>query len=108
MKIAEREKLRREKEKKIRERKEKILRSILTDKAYNYLLNLRGTETEIASQIEDIVLYLFLNGQLKKKLTELEMEYIKRKIKGEEGKIYVKTKEGMFSLGDFFKKSSRQ
>ena len=105
MKMAEKERLRREEEEKIRDRKEKILKTILTEKAYKHLLNLRREEGKIANQLENIVLYLFLNGQLKERLTELEIEYIKRKIKGESGRIYVKTKEGTFSFEDFLRKS---
>jgi len=106
MRMIELSKRKAEEEKRIKEKKEKILRGILTEKAYDYLLNLRKSQAKVAEQVENIVLYLFLNDQLTEKLTEIDLMYLKRKLTGETGRIYVKSKEGTFLLSDFLRRSN--
>ena len=101
-KAKEKEKEKREAE----EAKERFLRKVLTEDAYDYLLNLRSSSRRLAEQIENTIIYLFMNGYVSPKLTKLDLMYLKRRITGEKGKIYVSSREGTFSFEEFIRKSS--
>ena len=104
MRRIERQRKLEEEKKRLRERREQIIKEVLTDNAYAYLLSLREKSRDLSEQIENVILYLVINGLISRKLEKIDLMYIERKLRGETGKIYIKTKEGTFSFEDFLRR----
>jgi DNA-binding TFAR19-related protein (PDSD5 family) len=91
--IEQRQKLEQDK-KKLDENKKKILVAVLEPDAYLYFEELRKRDLATAEEIENLVIKLALNRQLKYRLEAIEIEALERKIKGVEPRIVIKRRGG--------------
>ncbi|MFX1560943.1 MAG: DNA-binding protein [Promethearchaeota archaeon] len=86
-------------EKKMQEQKEqmqktevertKLLQKFLDSDALIYLSTLKKNEPQIGRRVEDILLYLIVYRGLRQKITQLDVRYVERQVKGEGPKIRV-------------------
>ena len=86
-------------EKKMQEQKErmekseveraKLLKRFLDSEAQNYLSSLKQKEPPIGKRVEDILLYLIVYRGLRQTITQLDVRYVERQVKGEGPKIRV-------------------
>ena len=80
--------------KKLDENKRKILVAVLEPDAYQYFEELKKRDAATAEEIENLVLKLALNKQLRYRLEAIEIEALERKIKGVEPRIMIKRRGG--------------
>jgi DNA-binding TFAR19-related protein (PDSD5 family) len=86
-------------EKKMQEQKErmekseveraKLLQRFLDSEAQNYLSSLKQKELPIGKRVEDILLYLIVYRGLRQTITQLDVRYVERQVKGEGPQIRV-------------------
>lgn len=69
-------------EKTIAER-EKLLKRFLEPDALTYLEGLKTKEPAIGKRIQDILLYLIMYRGLRQMITQIDIRYVERQIKGE-------------------------
>jgi DNA-binding TFAR19-related protein (PDSD5 family) len=79
----------REKEEKVDAERGKLLQRFLEKDAQTYLEQLKTNESSVGKQVEDIILYLIVYRGLRKIITQLEVRYIERQVKGESTTIKV-------------------
>jgi DNA-binding TFAR19-related protein (PDSD5 family) len=76
--------------KKSSETKKKVLVAVLEPAALQYFEELKKRDVSTANEIENLIMRLVLNQQLKYKLDQLDLEALERRIKGVEPKITIK------------------
>ncbi|MFW9807517.1 MAG: DNA-binding protein, partial [Candidatus Thorarchaeota archaeon] len=67
----------------------KLLQRFLDGDAQTYLTTLKKNEPQIGKRIEDIILYLIVYRNLRQTITQLDIRYVERQVKGEGPKIRV-------------------
>jgi len=80
-------------EKKMQEQKErtektevernKLLQKFLAPDAQSYLSNLKKNEPHIGKKVEDVILYLIVYRGVRQTITQLDIRYVERQVKGE-------------------------
>ena len=85
-----------EQNQKINVEREKILKRFLDPNAASYLEGLKTRESEVGNRVQDIIVYLIVNRGLRQIITQTDVRYIERQIKGEEPTIRVQ-RDGEFS-----------
>jgi DNA-binding TFAR19-related protein (PDSD5 family) len=76
--------------KKTGETKKKVLTAALEPAASQYLEELRKRDVPTAEEIENVIIRLVLNQQLRYRLEAIDIEALERRIKGIEPKIVIK------------------
>jgi DNA-binding TFAR19-related protein (PDSD5 family) len=76
--------------KKSSETKKKVLVAVLEPAALQYFEELKKRDASTANEIENLIIRLVLNQQLKYKLDQVDLEALERRIKGVEPKITIK------------------
>ncbi len=71
-------------------KKEHFFSIVLTAEAKHYLDRLKAEKPAVAGKIEDAIIYVFANRLMNRKLTEIDLMRMERKIEGVEPKIMVK------------------
>ena len=79
-----------EDKKKSGETKKKVLAAVLEPAALQYFEDLRKRDAQTATEIENLIIRLVLNKQLKYKIEQVDLEALERRIKGVEPKITIK------------------
>jgi len=79
------------------------VRQFFEEDAYNKLIEIRNRKPEVADNILKNILYLVLNGFVAIPVDYVTVEYIRRKIEGESGKIYVYKKGELKEFGEALK-----
>ena len=105
-------------EKKIQEEKEqkeksdvgraKLLRQYLDTEAETYLSGLMKTEPHIGKRVEDILLYLIVYRGLRQTITQLDIRYVERQVKGEGPKIRVQRDGETSDFGSYVKDAIKE
>ena len=72
------------------ETKKKVLVAVLEPTALQYFEELKKRDASTANEIENLIIRLVLNQQLKYKLDQVDLEALERRIKGVEPKITIK------------------
>ena len=67
----------------------KLLQRFLDSDAQTYLTALKKNEPHIGKRVEDIILYLIVYRNLRETITQLDIRYVERQVKGEGPKIRV-------------------
>ncbi|MFW9834144.1 MAG: DNA-binding protein, partial [Candidatus Thorarchaeota archaeon] len=82
--VAREKKLQEQKEKKERSdiERSKLLQRFLAPEAQTYLSNLKTNEPHIGKSVEDIILYLIVYRNLRQTITQLDIRYVERQVKG--------------------------
>lgn len=74
----------------IEKSKERFFSVVLTDEARRYLAKIKAAKPTVAEKIENAIVYIFANGLINRRLTEIDIMKMERKIEGVEPKIMVK------------------
>lgn len=70
--------------------KERLFAVVLTAEAKRYLDKLRAGKPAVAEKIENAIVYIFANRLINRKLTEIDIMKMERKVEGVEPKIMIK------------------
>ncbi|MHA1606294.1 MAG: DNA-binding protein [Candidatus Freyarchaeota archaeon] len=70
--------------------KERFFTMVLTPEAKRRLENLRERKPKVAEKIESAVIYVFANKLVNRRLTEIDIMRMERKIEGVEPRIMIK------------------
>ncbi|MHA2056323.1 MAG: DNA-binding protein [Candidatus Thorarchaeota archaeon] len=105
-------------EKKMQEQKEqkektdvertKLLQRFLTPDAQSYLSALMKNEPQIGKRVEDVILYLIVYRGLRQTITQLDIRYVERQVKGEGPKIRVQRDGEMSDFGSYVKDAIKE
>ncbi|MBN2228818.1 MAG: hypothetical protein JW779_04420 [Candidatus Thorarchaeota archaeon] len=79
----------REHQDKVSVEREKLLKRFLDNEALTYLDALKKNEPAIGNRIQEILLYLIVYRGIRQTITQIDVRYIERQIKGEGPKIRV-------------------
>ncbi|MHA1902569.1 MAG: DNA-binding protein [Candidatus Thorarchaeota archaeon] len=78
-----------EQQEKVDAERGKLLNRYLAPDAQKYLQRIKSNEPAIGSRIEEIILYLIVYRGLRQTITQLDLRYVERQIKGEGPKIRI-------------------
>jgi len=67
----------------------KLLTRFLAPEAQSYLDALKKHEPAVGKRVEDVILYLIVYRGLRQTITQLDLRYVERQVKGEPTKIRV-------------------
>ena len=67
----------------------KLLQRFLATDAQSYLTSLKKNEPHVGRRVEDVLLYLIVYRGLRQTITQLDVRYVERQVKGEGPKIRV-------------------
>jgi len=81
----------------------KKVRHLFEEDAYEKLIEIRRDNSKVADTILKNILYLLLNGLINVPVDYVTVEYMRRKIIGESGKIYVFKRGELKELGEKFR-----
>ncbi len=102
----------REHDRKVEVERGKMLKRVLDADADAYLQGLRKREPAVGAKVEEIILYLIVYRGLRETVTQLDIVYIERQVKGEEPKIRVQRDGETSDFGEYvrdaMKKSERK
>jgi len=79
------------------------VRQLFEEDAYEKLIEIRRDNSKLADTILKNILYLLLNGLINVPVDYVTVEYMRRKIIGESGKIYVFKGGELKELGEKFR-----
>ena len=85
----------------------KLLVRFLAPDAAQYLEGLKKSEPAIAGRVEEIVLNLIINRGFRQVLSQLDVRYIVRQIKGEGPKIRIQRDGEMTDFGDYVRETTK-
>ena len=86
----------------------KLLARFLAPDAAQYLEGLKKSEAVIAGRVEEIVLILIINRGFRQVLSQLDLRYIVRQIKGETPKIRIQRGGEMTDFGDYVREATKK
>ncbi|MHA2212760.1 MAG: DNA-binding protein [Candidatus Thorarchaeota archaeon] len=78
-----------EREEKVAAERVKLLKRYLASDASEYLEGLKNNQPGIGSRVQEVILYLIVYRGLRQTISQLDVRYIERQIKGEGPKIRV-------------------
>jgi len=97
-----------EQNKKTGAEREKLLKRFLDPEAASYLEGLKTREPEVGNRAQEIILYLIVYRGLRQIITQTDVRYIERQIKGEEPTIRVQ-RDGEFSdFGSYVREAIKE
>ncbi len=105
-------------EKKMQEEKEQkektevsrltLLQRYLAPEAQTYLSALKKNEPHIGKRVEDILLHLIVYRNLRQTITQLDVRYVERQVKGEGPKIRVQRDGETSDFGSYVKEAIKE
>ena len=97
----------REHQQKVDAERAKLLKRFLAPDADSYLQDLKSREPSVGAQIEEVLLYLIVYKELREVITQIDVMYIERQVKGEEPKIRVQRDGETSDFGSYVKMINR-
>ncbi|MFX1260750.1 MAG: DNA-binding protein [Promethearchaeota archaeon] len=98
----------REQEEKVGVERAKLLGKFLTTEALSYLNNLKTQNQGVAKQVEEVILYLIVYRGYRQQMSQLDVRYIERQIRGEEPKIRIQRDGETSDFGAYVKEAIRK
>ena len=98
----------REQEEKVGVERAKLLGRFLTTEAYSYLNNLKKQNQEVAKQVEEVILYLIVYRGYRQQMSQLDVRYIERQVRGEEPKIRIQRDGETSDFGAYVKEAIKK
>lgn len=98
----------REQRAKVTAEREKLLRRFLVADALNYLEGLKTREPAIGKQVEEVILYLIVYRGLRQTISQVDVRFIERQVKGEEPKIKVQRDGETSDFGSYVREAIRK
>ncbi|MGD9397266.1 MAG: DNA-binding protein [Candidatus Thorarchaeota archaeon] len=86
----------------------KLLQRFLDTDAQKYLSALKKNEPHIGKRVEDILLYLIVYRGLRQTITQLDVRYVERQVKGEGPKIRVQRDGETSDFGAYVKEAIKE
>jgi DNA-binding TFAR19-related protein (PDSD5 family) len=97
-----------EKNEKILAERERVLKRFLDPEATSYLQGLKTSEPAVGNRVQDIILYLIVNRGLRQIITQTDVRYIERQIKGEEPTIRVQRDGEISDFGSYVREAIKE
>ncbi|TET09339.1 MAG: hypothetical protein E3J86_08560 [Candidatus Thorarchaeota archaeon] len=98
-----------------RERKEKtdvertkLLERFLAPEARSYLDALKTHEQTVGRRVEEIILHLIVYRGLRQTITQLDIRYVERQVKGEPSKIRIQRDGETSDFGSYVKEAIKE
>ncbi|MFW9804533.1 MAG: DNA-binding protein [Candidatus Thorarchaeota archaeon] len=98
----------REQEEKVGVERAKLLGRFLTTEAYSYLNNLKMQNQGVAKQVEEVILYLIVYRGYRQQMSQLDVRYIERQVRGEEPKIRIQRDGETSDFGAYVKEAIKK
>ena len=98
----------REQEEKVGVERAKMLGRFLTTEAFSYLSNLRTENQVVAKQVEEVILYLIVYRGYRQQMSQLDVRYIERQVRGEEPKIRIQRDGETSEFGAYVKEAIKK
>jgi DNA-binding TFAR19-related protein (PDSD5 family) len=98
----------REHEQKVDAERTKLLKRFLAPDADSYLRELKTRDPSVGAQVEDVLLYLIVYREFRQTVTQIDIMYIERQVKGEEPKIRVQRDGETSDFGAYVRDAVRK
>ena len=98
----------REEKEKTEVSRSKLLQKYLAPEADTYLSALKKSESHIGKRVEDILLYLIVYRGLRQTITQLDVRYVERQVKGEGPTIRVQRDGETSDFGSYVKDAIKE
>ncbi|MCK5265024.1 MAG: hypothetical protein KAR03_05400 [Candidatus Thorarchaeota archaeon] len=98
----------REHKQKVGAEREKLLKRFLNPDALAYLEGLKKSEPAIGNRVQEIILYLLVYRGLRETVTQIDIRYIERQIKGEGPKIRVQRDGEISDFGSYVREAIKE
>jgi DNA-binding TFAR19-related protein (PDSD5 family) len=98
----------REQEEKVGVERAKLLGRFLTTEAFSYLNDLKTQNQGVAKQVEEVILYLIVYRGYRQQMTQLDVRYIERQVRGEEPKIRIQRDGETSDFGAYVKEAIKK
>ncbi|MFW9943982.1 MAG: DNA-binding protein [Candidatus Sifarchaeia archaeon] len=98
----------REQRAKVTAEREKLLLRFLAPDALKYLEGLKTREPTFGSQVEEVILYLIVYRGIRQTISQVDVRFIERQVKGEGPKIKVKRDGETSDFGSYVREAIRK
>ncbi|MHA2004935.1 MAG: hypothetical protein ACW960_12620 [Candidatus Thorarchaeota archaeon] len=98
----------REQQEKVGVERAKLLGRFLTTEALSYLNDLKTQNQGVGKQVEEVVLYLIVYRGYRQQMSQLDVRYIERQVRGEEPKIRVQRDGETSDFGAYVKEAIKK
>ncbi|MFX0045795.1 MAG: DNA-binding protein [Candidatus Hermodarchaeota archaeon] len=98
----------REQRAKLTAEREKLLQRFLSPDALKYLEGLRKREPTFGKQVEEVILYLIVYRGLRQTISQVDVRFIERQVKGEGPKIKVQRDGEVSDFGSYVREAIRK
>ncbi|MHA1926690.1 MAG: hypothetical protein ACXABV_05445 [Candidatus Thorarchaeota archaeon] len=98
----------REQEEKVGAERMKLLTRFLAQDALSYLNELKTKNQGVAKQVEEVILYLIVYRGYRQLMSQLDVRYIERQVRGEEPKIRVQRDGETSDFGSYVKEAIKK
>ncbi|MFW9966156.1 MAG: hypothetical protein ACFFEA_03310 [Candidatus Thorarchaeota archaeon] len=98
----------RQQEEKVGVERAKLLKRFLTSDAISYLTELKAHNEGVSSQVEEIILYLIVYRGYRQTMSQLDIRYIERQVRGEEPKIRIQRDGETSDFGAYVKEAIKK
>ncbi len=98
----------REQEEKVGAERAKLLERFLASEALSYLNDLKTHNPGIGRQVEEVILYLIVYRGYRQKMSQLDVRYIERQVRGEEPKIRIQRDGETSDFGAYVKEAIKK
>lgn len=85
-----------------------LLQKYLAPEAQTYLSALQKNEPHMGKRVEDVILYLIVYRGLRETITQLDIRYVERQVKGEGPKIRVQRDGEISDFGSYVKEAIKE
>jgi len=86
----------------------KLLQRFLAPDAISYLSVLKKNEPNIGKRVEDVILYLIVYRSLRQTITQLDIRYVERQVKGEGPTIRVQRDGETSDFGSYVREAIKE
>ncbi len=90
---------------KVEAERQKLLQRFLAPDAMSYLSSLNKNDPAVVKRIEDVILYLIVYRGLRQVISQLDIRYIERQIRGEGPRIRVQRDGEVSDFGDYVREA---
>ncbi|MGY5863974.1 MAG: DNA-binding protein [Candidatus Thorarchaeota archaeon] len=98
----------REKKEKTEVERNKLLKRFLAPEALKYLESLKSNDPPVGMRVEDVLLYLVVYRGLRQTISQLDVRYVERQVKGEPTKIRVQRDGETSDFGSYVKEAIKE
>ncbi len=86
----------------------KLLDRFLAPEARSYLDALKTHEQSVGRRVEEIILHLIVYRGLRQTITQLDIRYVERQVKGEPSKILIQRDGETSDIGSYVKEAIKE